>query len=73
MVITIYQNVHIDEMKILVTPKIWGGYQNFRLIYMNILIYSYDHLTSSIWLGSPSEQIRISKKTDNGQLLPIVL
>ena len=27
------------------------------LMYMNILIYGYGHLTSSIWSGSASEQI----------------
>ena len=38
---------------------------------MNILIYGYGHLTSSIWSGSPSEQIRPSLIRDGGRSIGI--
>ena len=34
-------------------------HQKLRLIKMNILIYGYNHITSSIWPGSLSEPIRL--------------
>ena len=33
---------------------------------MKILIYGYDYLTSSIWSGSPSEQIRNPASSGRG-------
>ena len=42
-------------------------------MYMNILIYGYGHLTSSIWSGSPSEQIRTSAGFSNVVLFNVVL
>ena len=41
------------------------------LLYMNILIHGYGHLTSSIWPGSPSEQICASPPCGRGGLIGI--